>query len=66
MKLLLDSCVWGGAKAELQELGIVRLVGSRARQQASACAAVVAGHGDELLQGAIATASSNQVRLRPA
>jgi predicted nuclease of predicted toxin-antitoxin system len=115
VKLLLDSCVWGGAKAELHALGhdvvwcgdwesdpgdeavldiarqenrilvtldkdfgelavvhqkphsgIVRLVGFRARQQASACAAVVAKHGDELLRGAIATASSGQVRLRSA
>jgi predicted nuclease of predicted toxin-antitoxin system len=115
VKFLLDSCVWGGTKTELQLLGhdvvwcgdwesdpgdelvleaahrenrilvtldkdfgelavirqkphsgILRLVGFRARQQAAACAAVISAHGQELLQGAIATASPTQVRLRPA
>jgi predicted nuclease of predicted toxin-antitoxin system len=114
VRLLLDSCVWGGTKTELETLGhdvvwcgewesdpgdeivletarregrvlitldkdfgelavvrqqshcgIVRLVGFRAREQALACASVLSAHGDELLQGAIATASRTQVRLRP-
>jgi predicted nuclease of predicted toxin-antitoxin system len=113
VKLLLDSCVWGGSKAELQALGhdvtwcgdwdkdpgdesvlefarqetrilvtldkdfgelavvreqphcgIVRLVGFRARQQAAVCANIVAKYGEELLQGAIATARPGQIRLR--
>ena len=115
MKLLLDSCVWGGAKAQLQALGhdvvwcgdwtsdpgddvvletarrenrilvtldkdfgelavvhgrqhcgILRLVGFRAREQATACESVVLRYGQELLSGAIATASPSQIRLRQA
>lgn len=46
--------------------GIIRLVGFRARQQAEACHSVVAHCGQELLSGAIATASPRQIRLRPA
>ena len=115
MKLLLDSCVWGSAKIELQALGhdvvwcgdwdhdpgdeavlmiarnenrilvtldkdfgelaivrgkphcgILRLVGFRARQQADACQRVLSDYGEDLLSGAIATASPRQIRLRPA
>jgi predicted nuclease of predicted toxin-antitoxin system len=114
VKVLLDTCVWGGAKAELVSLGydviwcgewsedpgddeiltfahregrvlvtldkdfgelavvrkqphsgVVRLVGFRAREQASARHGVLTSHGDELSRGAIATASGGQLRLRP-
>jgi predicted nuclease of predicted toxin-antitoxin system len=114
VKLLLDTCVWGGAKVELIALGhdvtwcgewdadpgddeilklahrerrvlvtldkdfgelavvhklphsgIVRVVGFAAREQASAAHSVVSSHGEELLQGAIATVSPGQLRVRP-
>ncbi len=113
MKILLDSCVWGGARVELlarghdvtwcgdweadpgdeavlaaaraeerilvtldkdfgelaivrgfAHCGILRLVGFGAREQAAACARVLALRGRELATGAIATASPGQLRLR--
>ena len=113
MKLLLDSCVWGGTRADLQarghdvswcgdweedpgddaaleaartqgrilvtldkdfgelaivhgrpHCGILRLVGFGARDQAAACARVLALRGPDLAAGAIATASPGQLRVR--
>lgn len=48
----------------LAHCGIVRLVGFGAREQAAACARVLALRGSELATGAIATASPGQLRLR--
>ena len=45
--------------------GILRLVNFSARQQASACLAVLAAHGDDLLAGAIVTAEAGRMRVRP-
>lgn len=44
--------------------GILRLVGFSARQQAAACLAVLAAHGDELLAGGIVTAEIGRMRIR--
>ena len=115
MKLLLDTCVWGGAGSELRaagfdviwsgdwsedpgddeilarayddarvlvtldkdfgelaivygkpHCGIVRLVNISAKQQAMVCLRVIALHGIELEAGAIVTASSGRMRIRPA
>ena len=114
MKILLDSCVWGGARKELEDAGhdvvwsggwpedpgdaeilaraydearilvtldkdfgelaivfgaphcgIVRLVNLAARQQAAMCLRVLALHGEELQAGAIVTAESRRLRIRP-
>jgi len=46
--------------------GILRLVNFSARQQAAACLAVLAAHGNELLAGAIITAEPGRMRIRPA
>jgi predicted nuclease of predicted toxin-antitoxin system len=113
MKVLLDSCVWGGAERELTAAGhevrwignalpdpgdaaiiqiafahervlitldkdfgelaivyghphrgIVRLVDIPGRQQGAYCARLLATYGDELLQGAILTATASRVRIR--
>ncbi|HEY2415904.1 MAG TPA: DUF5615 family PIN-like protein [Pirellulaceae bacterium] len=45
--------------------GILRLVNFSARQQAAACLAVLAAHGDDLLAGAIITAEPGRMRVRP-
>jgi predicted nuclease of predicted toxin-antitoxin system len=45
--------------------GILRLVNFSARQQAAACLAVLAAHGEELLAGAIVTAEPGRMRVRP-
>ena len=114
MKLLLDTCVWGGAREELaaaghdvvwagdwskdpgdEEIlglayherrvlvtldkdfgelaivygkphsGIVRLVDIGARQQAALCLHVLTVHGAELEAGAIVTAETSRLRIRP-
>ena len=114
MKLLLDTCVWGGACQELEaarhdvvwtgtwpsdpgdeeilayahrerrilvtldkdfgELavvrrtphsGIIRLVNISARRQASVCQHVLERYGEELQAGAIVTAESDRLRIRP-
>jgi len=113
VKLLLDACVWGGARRVLaeyghdvvwvgswiedpgdeailataneqgrvlvtldkdfgelavvgrqQHVGIIRLVGMRAVDQAEACHAVLLRHGDVLAAGAIVTASPARWRIR--
>jgi predicted nuclease of predicted toxin-antitoxin system len=46
--------------------GILRLVNFSARQQATACLAVLAAHGEELHAGAIITAEAGRIRVRPA
>lgn len=46
--------------------GIVRLVGFAAREQANACARVLALHGEELVHGALVTLTPGRLRLRPA
>jgi predicted nuclease of predicted toxin-antitoxin system len=115
MRLLLDTCVWGGASRPLSarghdvtwvgdwpedpgdtailefahsekrilvtldkdfgelaivrrmpHCGIIRLVDMSARQQANVCLAVLSRYGDELMAGAIVTASERQVRIRRA
>jgi predicted nuclease of predicted toxin-antitoxin system len=45
--------------------GIVRLVNFQARQQGRACLRVLALHADELLLGALVTASPGLIRIRP-
>ncbi len=113
MKLLLDSCVWGGAVdrlraaghdvvwsgrwpvdpgdeeilaralaegrvlvtldkdfgelaivRELPHAGILRLVGSSARQQAEVTLKVLEGHATDLAGGAIITAEAGRLRVR--
>jgi predicted nuclease of predicted toxin-antitoxin system len=44
--------------------GIIRLVNLPAREQAPACLAVLAAHGDDLLAGAIITTQPGVVRIR--
>ena len=115
MKLLLDTCVWGGVATELTaagfdvvwsgdwsadpgddeilarayaesrilvtldkdfgelaivyrkpHCGIVRLVNISAKKQATICLRVLTLHGTELEAGAIVTASSKRMRIRPA
>lgn len=115
MKVLLDTCVWGGAKQVLEAAGhdviwsgdwpedpgdaeilaqayregrvlvtldkdfgelavvygqphsgILRLVNLAARQQGPVCLRVLEAHGDELQAGAIITADSKKLRIRPA
>ena len=114
MKLLLDTCVWGGVRAELQaaghdvlwtgdlpadpgdeailaqtyreqrvlvtldkdfgelaivrrlpHAGIVRLVNIPSRQQAAVCQHVLTQHGTDLALGAIVTAETGRLRIRP-
>ena len=114
MKLLLDTCVWGGASQELEAAGhdvlwagewtedpgdeeilarahseerilvtldkdfgelaivhrmphsgILRLVNLAARQQATVCLRALALYGEELQSGAIVTAESGRLRIRP-
>jgi predicted nuclease of predicted toxin-antitoxin system len=45
--------------------GILRIVNFSARQQAAACLAVLAAHGDELLAGALVVVESGRMRVRP-
>jgi predicted nuclease of predicted toxin-antitoxin system len=114
VKILLDACVWGGARAELQAAGhdvvwagawledpgdeeiltaahaegrilvtldkdfgelaivhaaphsgILRIVGFPARRQGTICGQVLTQHGEDLLGGAIITASPGRLRVRP-
>lgn len=114
MRVLLDTCVWGGARATLihtghevdwtgswnqdpgdeqilahaaenfmvlvtldkdfgelaivrgfKHSGIIRLAGLRAQEQGAAIAALLEKYETELLAGAIVTASSERVRIRP-
>lgn len=44
--------------------GIMRLVGVGAKQQGSACARVLASHGNDLLAGAIVTVEPGRLRIR--
>ncbi|OGA24477.1 MAG: hypothetical protein A3H34_03845 [Betaproteobacteria bacterium RIFCSPLOWO2_02_FULL_67_19] len=46
--------------------GIVRLVNIDPRDQFSSCDAALAQHGNELIEGAIATVTRDRIRLRPA
>jgi len=59
VRILLDSCVWGGASQV-----IVRLVGLRAREQGAAVLQVVATYEEELRSGAILTVYRDRVRIR--
>jgi predicted nuclease of predicted toxin-antitoxin system len=45
--------------------GILRRVNFSARQQAAACLAVLAAHGDDPLSGAIITAEPGRMCIRP-
>jgi predicted nuclease of predicted toxin-antitoxin system len=45
--------------------GIIWVVEIPAKQQAAACAAILAQHGDLLANGAIVTVSPGRVRIRP-
>jgi predicted nuclease of predicted toxin-antitoxin system len=114
VKLLLDTCVWGGARLDLEAAGhdvvwtgnwpsdpgdeeiltyahreqrilvtldkdfgelavvrgsphsgIVRLVNTSARRQASVCQYVLERYGDALQSGAIITAEPGRLRIRP-
>ncbi len=114
MRILLDTCVWGGGRSELKaaghdvvwagdwdkdpgdeeilrrahqegrvlvtldkdfgelaivyrkpHCGILRLVDMRARDQAVVCRRVLALYGRELSAGAIVTAKTNRLRIRP-
>jgi predicted nuclease of predicted toxin-antitoxin system len=114
VKLLLDTCVWGGVRLDLEAAGhdvvwtgtwpsdpgdeeiltfahsqgrilvtldkdfgelaivrgrphsgIVRLVNVSARQQASVCQHVLERYGDVLQSGAIVTAETDRLRIRP-
>ena len=114
MKVLLDTCVWGGAVKDLKAAGhdvvwsgaweedpgneeilalahnegrvlvtldkdfgelaivhraphsgIIRLVNFPAREQGSVCLKLLARYGEQLLSGAIITADSGRVRIRP-
>lgn len=50
---------------EVKHCGIVRLVNIAATRQGAVTAAVLARYGEELLAGAIVTASETHVRIRP-
>jgi len=114
MKLLLDTCVWGGVSEALSQAGhdviwtgdweadpgdeqileyafredrllvtldkdfgelaivrgkkhcgIIRLVGISSTQQSTVCLRVLELHGDELRNGAIVTAETGRLRMRP-
>lgn len=64
MRLLLDTCVWGGAVEELAAVGH-DVVCFRARQQAQVLMRVLKLHGNELVEGAIITAEPGRLRVRP-
>ena len=66
MKVLLDSCIWPGARDQIVAAGIVRLVGARHTEQAALCVELLELHGAELAQGAIVTAEPGRVRIRSA
>jgi hypothetical protein len=74
---LLDSCIWPGAKAELEKgelavalaaahAGILPLVDFRYVDQAPACIRAIAAHEAELARGAIVTTERGRTRVRPA
>lgn len=114
MKVLLDSCVWGGSRQVLEAAGhdvvwsgdwpedpgdeeiltqahqegrvlvtldkdfgelavvfgqphsgILRLVNLAARQQGPICLQIIGTYGEELQAGAIITADSHRIRIRP-
>jgi hypothetical protein len=67
LKLLLDSCVWGGAAAELRSngRGLLRIAGFAARQQSRVIQHVLSTYGIELQSGAVVTALPGRVRIRP-
>ena len=71
MQLLLDSCVWGFAAAELRERGHdVVWAGDweedpGAREQGRACQEVLERYADELRRGALITVDPGKVRVRP-
>jgi predicted nuclease of predicted toxin-antitoxin system len=46
--------------------GIIRIVDVRVKEQAARCIEVLAGHGPELLAGAIVTVEPGRTRVRPA
>ncbi|MCC7049124.1 MAG: DUF5615 family PIN-like protein [Alphaproteobacteria bacterium] len=50
--------------AQQPHVGIIRLVGLRAIEQAEACHAILQRHGEVLSQGAIVTASATRWRIR--
>ena len=66
MKVLLDSCIWPGARDQIVAAGIVRLVDARHTEQAALCVELLKLHGDELARGAIVTAEPGRVRIRAA
>lgn len=49
----------------LKHAGIIRLVNLASKQQAQVCLKVLDQYGKELQQGAIVTAESDRVRVRP-
>ncbi|MFH0907418.1 MAG: DUF5615 family PIN-like protein [bacterium] len=114
MKILLDTCVWGGARdvllaaghdvswagdwphdpgdteilqrakadsrilvtldkdfgelaivRNIPHCGILRLVNFSALQQGPACMSVLSVHGEDLVKGAVITASPGRMRYRP-
>lgn len=114
MKVLLDTCVWGGAVSDLRSAGhdavwsgdwekdpgdeeilarahsehrvlvtldkdlgelaivhrtphsgIIRLVDFPARLHGLVCLKIISRYGEELLSGAIITADSRKIRIRP-
>ena len=58
MRILLDTCVWGGARKD-------RLVNLSARQQGLICLRIMDIYGDELQSGAIVTAEPGRLRIHP-
>jgi predicted nuclease of predicted toxin-antitoxin system len=57
MKVLLDTCVWGGAKKTLVNLS--------AKQQGIVCVRVIKDYGQILQSGAIITVEPGRIRIRP-
>jgi predicted nuclease of predicted toxin-antitoxin system len=64
MKILLDTCVWGGLVEELRTAGHDVVCNLSSRQQASICLRAIELHRNELESGAIITAEQSRLRIR--
>jgi len=74
VRILLDACVWGGARTVLAAAGhdvggvphsgIIRLVGIPARRQGEYCLRAIKRYSTELADGALLTLDRRRVRIR--
>jgi hypothetical protein len=68
LKILLDTCVWGGVRSALTEAGhdVIWAGDWSSDPGDEVCLAVLGTYAPYLEEGAIVTAEANRIRLRPA